>query len=226
MRRSLVVAVVLALLGLTALAANFDSNADDITTFDTDVSVSVPSTSTTVAGPTTFGPIIYVTVNGLALTPPGQSNVTTKTLILDPDSVEAQDDPTRYITFRSPAAPAGGYLVQGYVSYYFDQFGPGANRLTAGLLDCAASELDASTGCTSIAVASADFLANQNSGLKERELHFGFVDYTVAQGREIRLKVVNRSEDDGLTLSTADVTFQYGYKTNRPSRLEISPTAP
>jgi hypothetical protein len=218
-RRALVLLLGLSVLGLGVAAANsFSSNSEDLTTFTTDVSISVPSSF--------LPPVIYVSGDGtLELVEPPNHHTSTKDIILDSVSLESQADPARYITFASPPAPTGGFVLQGFVKLFIDQNRPGTNRMTAALLDCPASEPDASTGCTTIVLAVADPLNQGGNGFKERVVNFGSVTYTIPQGNELRLKIVNRAQQPiGTPVSSQDWTLQYGFLPARESRLTISAT--
>ncbi|HJR25759.1 MAG TPA: hypothetical protein VJ804_09810, partial [Acidimicrobiales bacterium] len=142
-----------------------------------------------------------------------------------------QAAPNKFLTFRSPPAPSGGFLLQGFFHLYLDQDRPGDVRFTALLLDCAPDppEPPASTGCTQIAIASADQYFGQGengNGTKDRVAHFGSVNHTIPQGRELRIKVVNQRENPpGLVVSTDDpIKISYGFLPARPSRLERTAT--
>jgi hypothetical protein len=218
-RRVLFVGLGLSVLGLAVAVANkFDSKAEDVATFTTNVSISVPSRN--------LPPTIFITGDGaLVLTPPANHNTTTKRIIRDTASLETQTNPQRYVTFEGPPAPAGGYVLQGYVKLFMDQDELGTDRMTAGLLDCPASEPNASTGCTTIALAVADIHPDGGNGFKERTVQFGPVSYTIPQGNELRLKIVNRQEQPpGTPVSSQSWRLSFGYNPARPSTLTISAT--
>jgi hypothetical protein len=219
LRRALLLLLGLGLFGLlVAAASSVSTNDEDIATFSTQTSLTVPMEI--------LGPAIYITGDGtLETSPPANHNTTTKRIGLHTDSLETQSNPQRYVTFESAAAPTGGFVIQGYVKLLIDQDEAGTNRMTAGLLDCPASEPNASTGCTTIALAVADVHPDGGNGFKERTVRFGFVNYTVAAGREFRLKIVNREQQPpGTPVSAVTWRLSFGYNPARPSQLLISAT--
>jgi hypothetical protein len=222
-RRALFVALGLLLLGLTAAtASSFTTTTEDVATFSTPVSISVP--------PYALPPVLYVRGSAPGgfgdldlIEPEGNDAVTRWELELDDDTLQGQSDPNRYLTWRTPPAPSGGFSLRGSVRLLIDQSGSGEDRLTAGLLSCPAAEAAPSTGCDAIAVAVADPLAGGGQGFKERVASFGHLDVVIAPGHQLRLKIVNRDrDDDGAVVSTRSWVLQWGYLPARQSRLEIA----
>ena len=231
MRRVLLFVLFLGLLGLsTAFAASFSVQSEDIATFSTDVSISVPTPE-----PTPFPNLIYVrgdlsgATGTLDLTAPvSNDSVTKKPLKLSTEAIGAQIDATKYFTWQSPTAPTAGYVLSGSVTLYIDQNAGGSNKMTAGLFSCpdAAPPSSITTGaeaCTEIKVATGDPGA-AGSGYQERTVSFGMVGpFVVPSGDQLRLKIVNRAQDGAIVLSTTDFGLQWGYLAARQSRLVISP---
>lgn len=236
MRRALLLLTGLSLFGLTvAVASSFEANTEDLTTFSTEVSISVPER--------TLPPEIYLRSDGdggftLDLIPPEGNDPVTKQLVrLAATDLAAQASPGFYVAWKSPPAPSSGYLLQGNVALYLQQDGLLTHRMTAGLLSCPTSAPPASTGCTTLALAVADQPAAPSTdvpcqpgqatggggggqGFKERRVCFGDLSVTVPAGEELRLKVVNRSQQPvGTTVSSADWSLQWGFNPARPSRL-------
>lgn len=229
MRRVGLFAALLLLVGLsTAFAASFSVEAEDVASFATDVSISVPA-------PTPFPSLIYVRgqasggTGTLDLVPPSANDsVTNKLLVLSTEAIEAQTDAAKHFVWRAPAAPTNGYLLAGGVSLFIDQRDGGANLLTAGLFSCPAGAplttvTSGTLACTLIKAAVGAAGANGN-GYQERTVLFGTIPATVIPaGSELRLKLVNRAADGSVVLSASNVEIQWGYLAARQSRLVISP---
>ena len=117
MRRLFLFAALLSLVGLsTAFAASISSKAEDIDSFSTDVSISVPGT-------TPFPNIIYI--RGGDDVPPGaldlmlpvtNDHVTSKELILSTEAIGLQADLAKFYAWESPVAPAQGYSLTGDIT--------------------------------------------------------------------------------------------------------------
>ncbi len=230
MRRVLLFAVGLSLLGLSsAFAASFTVQAEDIHSFSTPVSISVPT-------PTPFPGTIFVRgqasggTGTLDLKPPTtKDSVTSKLLRLSTEPIEAQADTTKHFVWRTAAAPASGWLLSGSVTLYIEQNGGGSNLMTAGLFSCpsAAPAVTITTGtpaCTPIKIA-IGAPGGPGSGYDERMVSFGVVGpVTIPSGSELRLKIVNRQTNGTSTvISTSDWDLQWGYLPARQSKLVISP---
>lgn len=221
MRRVLLFAALLLLVSLTtAFAASFDVQAEDITSFSTPVSISVPE-------PTPLPSVLYI--RGPASSPPGSidleapvtnDSVTSFLVLNDSVGVQTQSDSAKYFSWESPSAPANGYLLQGTPTLYIEQDGLGGDRLTGALFDCASTASIASTDpslCTVIAEAVAE-IGSSGAGFKERVVHFPTIPATtITSGRELRLKIINQQPS-----STADWKLQWGYLPSRQSRLEFA----
>ncbi|MGH9084842.1 MAG: hypothetical protein ACRDYW_05265 [Acidimicrobiales bacterium] len=222
MRRVLLLAALLSLVGLTtAFATSLSVQTEDITSFTDEVDISVP--------PKPLPPIIYIGGSGgdavgpLILVKPTNNSTTDKLIVLDAAAVQPQVDTTKYFTWQTGGAPAQGWLLTGTVTLYLSQDGPGSNRMTAGLFECDASappDSASTTACTLLAAKVADSVASGSSGFKDREVHFDpiAVPVVIDPGRQLRLKVVNQSP-----ASAADWRLQWGYNPARPSALEITP---
>lgn len=196
MRRVLLFAAFLLLLGLsTAVAASFEVQAEDITSFRTDVSIDVPDTRTYyLRGAPPLGTLsesqeqVSSNVFSMSLEPGGQLEVDNP----DPQEMVWQATLAEPLTVVSPI-----------VRLYITQTGP-EGPITAGLFDCDTS------GCAlfgQVTVTPTDTLAT---------LDFDGVDHALDAGDVLQLKVVNGG--------TKAFNIQWGYKTNRPARLEIMPT--
>lgn len=235
MRRLLLFAALLSLVGLsTAFAASFNVQAEDVASFPTDVSISVPTTQP--PAPVPFPSILYVRngsnapIGTLDLQAPAKNDsVTKRALLLSTETVGTQTTATKYITWKSPPAPPSGYLLSGSVTLYFEQSGGGANRSTAALFSCPAAASPSTTtsptdACTIVATGTAAAVSGGGQGFIERTVSFGAIaPTTIPPGHELRLKIVNRSQDPPVVLSTADVDVQWGFLPARQSRLEITP---
>lgn len=225
MRRVVLFSTLLLLLGLsTAFAASFSVEAEDVASFTTDVSISVPAATPV---PNT----IYIRGSGtdaagqLLFEEPADNVPTTdRALRRDTESVQEQQDPLAFYTWIGPTAPPNGYLLSGTATLVITQNESGTERLTAGLLDCAASAPPASsdtTQCSLLAVAASDALTGSGAGgngYKDRTVHFGSIGpVTIASGRQLRLKIVNRGD-----VSTKDFSISWGFNPARTSLLTIT----
>ena len=228
MRRVLLFAALLSLVGLSsAFAASFSTNAEDMTTFATDVSVSVP-------GPTPFPNTIYITGGSDVppgdlelLTPADNNHTTTKLLALGTEAIEVQADPTKFYAWESPVAPAQGFSLAGDITLHVEQKDGGENRMTAGLFVCpaAAPVSTVTTGadpCTVIAIGVSPAVPGGN-GFLPRTVFFPDVSATVPVGSQLRLKIVNRQLDGVTVLSTKAFTVSWGFLPARESKLVIVP---
>jgi hypothetical protein len=226
-RRVVVFAALLALVGLsTAFAAGFAVQTEDVGSFTTDVSITVPTTP--------IPALLYVRGNasGAAGTldlqaPVSNDSFTSKLIALSTESLQSQVDPAKFFTWQSPAAPGSGWVVSGTVSLYISQNNGGVNKMTAGLFSCAAAvPPDSSdTGqCQPIAIAVGD-AGDSGNGFQERVVHFGTVPTTtIPAGHQLRLKIVNRAQEPvGTVVSTSGWSLQWGYLPSRQSRLEVAP---
>ena len=198
MRRILLFAAFLLLLGLsTSMAASFDVQAEDITSFTTDVSIDVPDSR-----------IFYLR----GMPPTGslseeleQDSSKVFSMSLEPGgTLTAENDPPQQMLWQT--APLGSSLtvVSPVVRLYITQTGP-AGPIRAGLFDCSIADGCILFGQTS--VTPTDLVAI---------LDFENVDRTLDQGHVLQLLVVNEG--------SKAYNIQWGYKENRPARLEIVPT--
>jgi hypothetical protein len=229
LRRLLLFAALLVLVGLSsAFAASFSTQSEDIASFTTDVSISVPD------NPTPFPNVIYVRgdsatpLGALSLvTPTANDNVKTKLLVLSTEAIGVQAGATKYFAWATPTAPAQGYSLTGDVTLSVEQKDGGANRMTAALLSCPADApiTTVTTGvspCVQIAVGISPAVGGGN-GFLTRTVSFPDVSATIPSGSQLRLKIVNRATDGATTLSTKDFTVQWGYGPSRPSELVVVP---
>jgi hypothetical protein len=232
MRRVFLFAAFLLLLGLTtAFAASFGVEAEDIASFTTPVSISVPSEQ-----PRT----LYVknqpnhrqrdepAVPGvLDPTPPPNSPVTQKTLLRDPQLIEqSQSDVAKYHAWET-AGSDPAFTISGTATLYIDSNG-GTNQITVGLFECweppdpddlATMTIDADVpaghGCALIS-ATTSTGGSAASGYSERTAVLAVPSTLVEAGHRLRLKVVNRS--------SADWSLQWGFNAARSSQLQTTIT--
>ncbi|MCO8126708.1 hypothetical protein NHL50_05775 [Acidimicrobiia bacterium EGI L10123] len=214
MRRVLLFAAFLLLLGLTtATAASFDVQAEDITSFSTDVSISVPS-------PPPPKPAYYLSGSpprgALEHPEPGNSSPVISGKFQPVDSLILED-----------TAPGSGQVVyfmrwastpqtQGILfedkQVILDLYSPGqfSGTITAGLFDC---PLPTTPSTVPVSEAACELMVawtNEDDSLLLTSPAF---DGQVEPGNELRLKVVN--------LGTAEWTIQWGYKSNRSANLAV-----
>jgi hypothetical protein len=248
-RRLALVVGALSLVGVVAVSAGgLSTSAEDMTSFTTSVSVSVPG-----CPPVAF-PSSTLWVRGAASTLPGTLDFAApgsfdgnqmRSVALDDDfdheSLKAQTAQNKFFTWSAPTAPPCGYLLSGNVTLKIHQSGSGGNQLTAGLFDCPAAAPPSSTSCTQIDVELADLEnygnAGNNSTYHERTVSFGAVNAVIPEGNQLRLKIANRegayvTGPIGLlpiygTGSFDDWNLRWGYRSgnglNNKSRLEITP---
>lgn len=216
MRRVLLFAAFLLLLGLsTAMAASFEVQAEDITSFTTDVSISVP---TTTQPPPPASGTYYLTGAALfgALTtvePPDQSAVETGKFQPTTVPIGEQATPPQNGNRVWYMAWTTGELTQGVsfnnkkIRLYVDTGNNFSGQMTAALYDCplgAPEPTLTADGCEQLVTwpGSASPLTSNP-----------FTD-TVAPGHQLRLKMVN--------LGSTEWTIQWGYKAqNRPARFDV-----
>ena len=224
MRRVLLVLLGLSLLGfVVAAASSVSTNSEDIESFTTQVSISVPSNnlpSTIYLQPGADG------AGSLELVPPTDNSHTSTTKVrLGSLAVDVQAQDGFYVVWKSAPAPAGGYVLSGSnVVLHMWQDGGNANRMTVGLLDCPGGAPNVTLfadGCNIIGLAVSD--PTGGNGNKERFARFGPMNTSIAAGRELRLKIVNRNmQPPPIVVSTIDWDIQTGYLPARPVRLELN----
>ena len=205
MRRLVLFTAALALLGLsTAFAASLSTQAEDVESFATTVSVSIPAQTISyfLSGdddliPGMMGP-----------NPPVDTSVNSKPLDPGTLATDAQTEPNKMHSWQSDAAPTGGIVLSGPATARIFRNG-GSDAITAGLFVCATATA-ATSACTRIA---SDTSGTGPSGA-EIQIAFGNISTTIPQGSYLRLVVVN--------LGAAKYNLQWGYKTNRESRLDLT----
>ena len=220
MRRILLFAAFLLLLGLsTAMAASFDVQAEDITSFTTDVSISVP---TTTMPPPPASETYYLTGGPgagrlVTIEPTTQSPVENGKFQPNAQAIgiEArQPEPGSkvwYMAWRtltpSPGVPPGASFTNQKIRLYVDTGNNFSGTMTAALFDCPAGTPEPTliaNGCRQLVAW---------TGTASPFTSAAFTD-SVAQGRELHLKMVN--------LGAAEWTIQWGYKPqNRPARFDV-----
>jgi hypothetical protein len=195
-RRVGLFAAFLLLLGLTtATAASFDVQAEDITSFSTPVSIPVPT-----------GQVYYLRgAPPLGSLSPELEQDTSKvfSMSLDPGGTLGTSGSTPpHMVWQTAPLTSPLRVVSPVVRLYITQTGP-TGTIAAGLYDCGTG------GCTIMGTASTtptELVA---------VLDFESFDRTVPAGNWLQLAVVN--------LGTKAYNIQWGYKENRPARLEIFP---
>jgi hypothetical protein len=207
MRRVFLFAALLSLVGLsTAFAASFSTQAEDIDSFSTAVSISVPQNqlrSYYLSGADSVLPGL------ISQSPPPSSSVNSKSL--DPGTLDtqAQIDTGKMHSWQTDPAPAGGLLLSGPATARIFQNG-GDDPITAALFICPTAATTATSACARV---TADVSGTATmSG--EVPISFGNVSATVLAGQRLRLVVVNRGAHK--------YNLQWGYKTNRESRLDLT----
>ena len=206
MRRMVLIAATLGLLGLsTAFAASFGTQSEDVASFTTAVSISVPPNPITayyLSGDDDLLPGIMSTA------PPPDTSVNSKEINPGTLGTEAQTDATKMHSWQTGPMPAGGLVLSGPATAKIYQNG-GDDPVTAGLFVCA-GVATATSSCSQVA---GD--ASGTAGVSgEVPISFGNVSTTVPAGSVLRLVVVNRGSHK--------YNLQWGYKTNRESRLELT----
>jgi hypothetical protein len=152
----------------------------------------------------------------------------TKLLELGGEEVDEQRDPDEFITWRGPTATVQNLVLNGDVTLFIDQNGRDIDRMSAALFVCPPSAVLDSTTCVEIKNAVGTVGASQGGAevpddFEERQVHFGHVSATVPVGRELRLKVTNRKVHFTELLSARSWNALWGYRSDRQSRLEITP---
>lgn len=229
MRRGLLVLMVVSLVGLTsAVASSFSTNVEDVESFTTAVSLTTPGDP-----PLPFPPILWVRGTDGAGTldfhpPPTPDSGWTKLLELGGEEVDEQLDPDEFVTWRGPTATVADLLLDGDVTLFIDQDGEDVDRMSGALFVCPSSAPLHSHTCTEIVNGVGTAGVDQGGSevpddFEERQLHFGHVTATVPRGMELRLKVTDRKVHILETLSTRNWRLLWGYRTDRQSRLEITP---
>ena len=222
MRRIGLLAGVLLMVSLTtAMAASFEVNAEDVMSFTTPVSISVPP-------PPTTTDVYYLTgssasLPGLLSTLPASSGqgVESKDINADPSTaIDAHMDPTKFHDWETAPLTAPLTIISPTVRLYIEQTG-NVGPLTAGLFECITTKDSAGviTGrvCDAFATAS-------STATKPGEITVVFAPFTrtiVASTtnptveRTLLLRVVNRA-------TSGKWNIQWGYKENRPAQLQFS----
>lgn len=229
MRRVLLFAAFLLLLGLsTAMAASFEVQAEDITSFTTDVSIGVPPTNDVVFyiknnpdQPSGRDPLVP---GWLDSNPPGNNNVDQKQIVHDAAlPIDASHtDPTKYHAWQSdPLLDA--VTVGGTATLYVSSNG-GTNELRAGLFECwtplptepqpATVDVDLPQGvkCALIGAGTSSGGTNSN-GYTERTALLPLATTAIEAGHSLRLKIVNNTD--------ATWNLQWGFNPARPSQLQL-----
>jgi hypothetical protein len=206
----------LLLLGLTtAVAASFDVQAEDITSFSTPVEIEPPPPpgllrTYWLRGDSNELPGI------LDPDPVGQDPVRGTRINAGSSTVKAQTNPSRYHNWQTAPAPVGGLTIAGQVTFRTYLNG-GTGPVTVGLFSCSPVATPDSTDCHQIGTD-----ATSGAGVGEDSTvsaNLGIQNYTVPQGNRLRVQVV-------ILQGGSSANVQWGYKSNRPSRLEITVPTP
>lgn len=206
-------AALLSLLGLTtAFAANLAVQTEDVTSFSTPVSISVPASTLQV---------LYLsgsasTLPGLLATnPPADTSVNSRSLDQSTGSVQSQTNPLRYHSWQtepvsgSPSSLTGPAVLRAFQN--------GAiSPMTVGLFSCPPTATPDSTECTQIGTDQSS--AGTESAGTEVVVTIAFTTATIPVGDRLRVQVID--------LTNRNWNLQWGYKTNRESRLEINVVQP
>jgi len=213
-RRLLLFAAFLSLLGLsTAFAASFSVQSEDIASFTTDVSITVPPTPST---PQT----LYLsgddsTVPGLLATnPPEDTSINSRSIDQGTGSVQSQTNVLRYHSWETEPVRGSPWVLTGAVLRAF-QNGSIA-PMTVALFSCPPAATPDSTGCTQIGVDQSS--AGTESAGTEVVVTFAFTSASIPVGDRLRLQVID--------LTNNNWNIQWGYKSNRESRLDINVASP
>lgn len=214
MRRLGLFAVLLSLVGLsTAVAASFDVQTEDIVSFSTSTSISVPAPPTALS-------VLYLNGAGLpamlAEVPEAPDpSVNKKQLDQGTGDVQAQIDAARYHSWQTTPSPEGLRLF-GPATLYLYQTGKGG-PVRAGLFSCPADATPTSLLCIAVGhPATSDSAADTEVEADTlTAVRFGHIDATIPSTHSLRVQVMNQATHPKLQV-------QWGYKTNRESRLEIT----
>jgi len=207
MRRLFLFAALLSLVGLSAaFAASFSTHAEDIDSFNTTVSISVPQNQLV---PYYLSGADSVLPGLISQSPPPSSSVNSKALNPGTLSTSAQTDTAKMHSWQTVPTPAGGLVLSGPATARIFQNG-GDDPITGGLFICPTLATTPTSGCTQIA---GDVSATATSS-GEVPISFGNVSASLLPGQRLRLVVVN--------LGAHKYNLQWGYKTNRESRLDLT----
>lgn len=222
MRRVLLFAAFLLLLGLTtATAASFDVQAEDITSFSTSTTIVTPPP------PPPPGAIVYY-LRGQPATQPGvldpapdpdtSDPVRSKRLLPRLKSLQEEDDPDRYHVFEAGAASIT--VAAARAAVYING---GSGRIMVGLLECpplAATSSNVASGCVLFAEG-----VVVSSGTGEQSVSLApAATRTIPATNRLRMKVLNDNPVNPQNSNGTEFNVQWGYKSNRPSRLEVFAT--
>ena len=216
MRRIGLLLLVLTLVSLsTAAAASFDVQTDNITSFEMDVTVSVPTTTD------------YFYLRGDSSMLPGLLSDTaelkggavgSKSITADPTTpIGDQADPTKYHDWETVSLTQPLTIISPVVRLYLEQTG-NVGDITAGLLECTRPVATGIQTCNVFATAKSTTTAPG-----EQTITFGPFTQTIpastaTETKTLKLRVVNQAE-------SGKWNIQWGYKDNRPARLEFSAPA-
>lgn len=214
MRRVLLFAAFLLLLGLTtATAASFDVQAEDIASFTTDVSISVPDPPARPGSYFLRGEA-GVLPGLLEDDPAGTDPVRTKEILPAGSTVQAQVADGYRHSWQTMPSETETLRLKGPAQLRIFQNG-NTDRVTAALFDCAPNA--ETTGCTQLG---GDRISTvDGGGYVERFVDFAPLDHDIVPGRVLRVQIINNIP---LPAANQKWSVQWGYKTNRPSRLDVT----
>ena len=227
MRRIVLLAVVLVGVSLTtATAASFDVRAEDVTSFTTSVSISVPPAPTVTD-------VFYLTGDAaqlpglLAATPAGSgSGVESKDISADPSTpIDQQTDPNEHHDWETPPLTTPLTIISPTVTLFIEQNG-NVGPLTAGLFDCTTKRDQAGLVVDRTCEL---FLQGSSTATKPGEITVVFPakEWTIGASdflstptveRSLVLRIVNQA-------TSGKWNIQWGYKENRPAQLQFSTPA-
>jgi hypothetical protein len=213
-RRVLLFAILLAMFGLsTAFAASLSVQSEDIASFTTPVSVSVPAPPTSVIAFFLSGDDAILP-GFMAPSPPPDNSVNSKSIKPSTGPVRLQTATDKYHSWQTDPAPAGGLVLSGPAVLRIFQNGS-VGAATAALFECpTATTVTAS--CRQVAGDTSS--AGTESAGTEVPISFGVLSDTIQAGSRLRVQIVN--------LGSHQWNLQWGYKSNRESRLDLSVATP
>jgi hypothetical protein len=220
-RRVGLFAALLLLLGLTtATAASFDVQAEDVTSFTTAVTITVPTTHPPQPPPAATGTYFMVDAPAnasLVTTQPTSTGGNEKASFdFGPSNIRTEERPLQtgnkayYVSWRSSAIPLGMTFDNRTVRVFFTRTGATGGELVAGLFSC-----DPGVDPATVEGRGCRHLGDAQGGGETIDIPVGAtVVRQVDPGDELRLKMVSAT--------TQSSSIQWGYKeNNRSARLEI-----
>ncbi len=211
MRRVVLFAAILVLVGLSsAFAASFSAQSEDIASFTTEVSISVPTTQPPAATTYYLSGAPALLPGLLHPAPPIGGGVNSKRIDPDTEATDEQTTAPPANKIHSWQTDGAGLVLAGPATAWLFQNG-GDDPIVGGLFVCPTAET-ATSACDRIA-------GDVESGAAvggEVPIAFGDLSAPVPAESHLRLVIVNHGP--------MSFNVQWGYKTNRESRLELTLT--